>query len=70
MKPGLLLMLATFFLITSSGVSAAELTVRVFERGGKAPLQGVAVCLGTSARITQFGAKLTDAGPPIAAKRL
>ena len=62
MKPGLLLMLATFFLVTSSGVSAAELTVRVFERGGKAPLQGVAVCLGTSARITQFGAKLTDAG--------
>jgi len=45
----------------SCSASAAELTVRIFERGGQAPLQGVAVCLGTSARITQFGAILTDA---------
>jgi hypothetical protein len=32
----------------------------VFERGGKAPLAGVAVCLGTPARISQFGAQQTD----------
>ena len=40
---------------------AAELRVRVFERGGKRPLAGVAVCLGTSANPTQFGSDQTDA---------
>jgi hypothetical protein len=39
---------------------AAELRVRVFERGGRQPLAGAAVCLGTSANITQFGAYQTD----------
>ena len=38
------------------------LSVRVFERGGNAPLAGVAVCLGTPARLDQFGAMLTDPG--------
>ena len=47
-------------LVMSASASAAQLTVRIFERGGKAPLQGVAVCLGTSARLTQFGAGLTN----------
>jgi len=48
------------FLLTSLTVTAADIQVRVFERGGKAPLAGVAVCLGTPARIGQFGAGLTD----------
>lgn len=40
--------------------SAADLRVRVFERGVSKPLAGVSVCLGTQARIDQFGAKNTD----------
>lgn len=46
----------------SSAAFSAGLSVRVFERGGKAPLAGVAVCLGTPARLDQFGAMLTDPG--------
>ncbi len=42
------------------GADAADLQVRVFERGGNVPLQGVAVCLGTHARLDQFGAVHTD----------
>ena len=41
---------------------ASDLSVRVFERGGNAPLPEVAVCLGTPARLNQFGAMLTDSG--------
>lgn len=41
-------------------VFAADVQVRIFERGGKAPLPGAAVCLGTSAKLGQFGASLTD----------
>lgn len=54
--------LAVLFLllVMSMTVSAADVRVRVFERGGQAPLAGVAVCLGTSASINQFGARLTD----------
>ncbi|MDX2456906.1 MAG: carboxypeptidase regulatory-like domain-containing protein [Gammaproteobacteria bacterium] len=48
------------FSLTSMTVPAADIQVRVFERGGKEPLAGVAVCLGTPARIGQFGASLTD----------
>jgi hypothetical protein len=48
------------FSLTSMTISAADIQVRVFERGGKAPLAGVAVCLGTPARIGQFGASMTD----------
>ena len=48
-----------FLVLTSVTVSAADVQVRVFERGG-APLAGVAVCLGTPARISQFGAQQTD----------
>ena len=44
----------------SAGLSAAELRVRVFERGGNQPLAGVAVCLGTQARLDQFGSTRTD----------
>ena len=39
---------------------ASELRVRVFERGGKLPLAGVSVCLGTSANPVQFGSDQTD----------
>jgi len=48
------------FSLTSMTISAADVQIRVFERGGKAPLAGVAVCLGTPARIGQFGSQLTD----------
>jgi hypothetical protein len=51
------LLLAT----AATQVCAADLRIRVFERGGKAPLQGTSVCLGTRASIKQFGAGLTDA---------
>ena len=44
----------------SFSVEAADLRVRVFERGGNVPIPGVAVCLGTQARLDQFGASLTD----------
>lgn len=39
---------------------AADLQVRVFERGENVPLAGVSVCLGTQARLDQFGAARTD----------
>ena len=53
----IILLLLSF---TATTASAADVQVRVFERGGTEPLPGVAVCLGTPARISQFGAKLTD----------
>lgn len=53
---------ATALLTAALTASAADLRVRVFERGGHAPLGGAAVCLGTSARLDQFGAVRTDAG--------
>lgn len=46
--------------IAASAASAADLKVRVFERGGKAPLPGAAVCLGTPANASQFGAEVAD----------
>jgi len=46
----------------SCAAFSSGLRVRVFERGGNAPLAGVAVCLGTPARLDQFGAMLTDPG--------
>jgi len=53
-----------FFLMAGVACTAfsSDLRVRVFERGGNAPLPGVAVCLGTPARLNQFGAMLTDPG--------
>jgi len=53
-----------FFLMAgvASTAFSSDLRVRVFERGGKAPLAGVAVCVGTPARLNQFGAMLTDPG--------
>lgn len=54
------LMVLSLMSLASMTISAADVQVRVFERGGKAPLPGVAVCLGTPARISQFGAQLTD----------
>jgi hypothetical protein len=56
---GLLVIIMLVF--ASTGLPAAELRVRVFERGGNVPLSGVAVCLGTNARLDQFGATRTDA---------
>jgi hypothetical protein len=38
---------------------AADLSIRVYERGGNLPLQDASVCLGTPASINQFGAALT-----------
>ena len=34
---------------------AADLSIRIHERGGKSMLQGVSVCLGTPADPDQFG---------------
>jgi hypothetical protein len=51
---------ASMLLFAAAGVPAADLRVRVFERGGNVPLAGAAVCLGTSARLDQFGATRTD----------
>jgi hypothetical protein len=50
----------TWLLTAAVAVSAADVQVQVSEREGNAPLVGAAVCLGTSARIDQFGAMLTD----------
>lgn len=55
------LLAVSTLLFMSAGLSAADLRVRVFERGANVPLPGVAVCLGTSARLDQFGATRTDA---------
>ncbi len=55
------LLAASALLFMSAGLYAADLRVRVFERGANVPLAGVAVCLGTSARLDQFGAIRTDA---------
>jgi hypothetical protein len=53
-----------FFLMAGVATTAfsSDLRVRVFERGGNAPLAGVAICVGTPARLNQFGAMLTDSG--------
>ena len=50
------------FLLLMAAVAgyAADVKVQVSEREGNTPLAGAAVCLGTSARIDQFGARLTD----------
>jgi hypothetical protein len=55
-------LLALFLLVTAIPVlaPAADLRVRVFERGGRQPLAGVSVCLGTSANPVQFGSDQTD----------
>jgi len=53
-------LLISLFMMMPLAVSAADVQVRIFERGGKAPLPGAAVCLGTSAKLGQFGASLTD----------
>ena len=46
---------------TAQTASAADLRVRVFDRGGNVPLAGASICLGTRANLHQFGAKQTDA---------
>jgi hypothetical protein len=58
----LMTFLGLFLLATAMPVlaSASELRVRVFERGGRQPLAGVSVCLGTSANLMQFGSDQTD----------
>lgn len=55
-------LLALFLLATTipALTPASELKVRVFERGGRQPLAGVSICLGTSANPLQFGADQTD----------
>lgn len=56
------LLAAIMLLFVATELQAADLRVRVFERGGNVPLSGAAVCLGTRARPDQFGATRTDAG--------
>ena len=57
--PGLLII--STLLTLSLPASATDIRVRVFDRGNKVPMTSAAVCLGTSARIDQFGAHVTDA---------
>ena len=52
--------LLSLVLLLPLAASAADIRVRVFERGDQTPLVNAAVCLGTSARIDQFGAHMTD----------
>jgi hypothetical protein len=52
--------LFSLLLLLPLAASAADIRVRVFERGDQAPLVNAAVCLGTSARIDQFGSRMTD----------
>jgi hypothetical protein len=47
--------------VTAQAAVAADLRVRVFDPGGNVPLTGASICLGTQARLDQFGAKQTDA---------
>jgi hypothetical protein len=54
------LLLPLLLLLLPLAASAADIRVRVFERGDQTPLVNAAVCLGTSARIDQFGARMTD----------
>lgn len=57
---GLITLLAVMVLYGMPLLSyAADLSVRVHERGGNLPLQDVSVCLGTPASINQFGSALT-----------
>ncbi len=56
--PGLLI--ALILLTFSVAASATDIRVRVFDRSDNTPLVNAAVCLGTSARIDQFGARVTD----------
>lgn len=44
-----------------SHVYAADLSVRIYERGGKSPMQDASVCLGTPANINQLGKEVTGA---------
>ncbi len=60
MKHFMTLLFLSWLLTAAVTVSAADVQVQVSEREGSAPLIGAAVCLGTSARIDQFGARLTD----------
>jgi len=53
--------LMTGSLVLSVSALAADIRVQVYERGGNAPLANAAVCVGTSAKIDQFGARMTDA---------
>jgi hypothetical protein len=52
--------LLSLLLTVSLTASAADIRVRVFERGDQVPLVNAAVCLGTSARLDQFGTHMTD----------
>ncbi len=47
-------------LVFSAAVLAADIRVQVYDRGGNAPLANAAVCVGTAAKIDQFGAHMTD----------
>ena len=52
--------LLSVLLMLPLAASAADIRVRIFTRAEQLPLANAAVCLGTSARIDQFGARLTD----------
>jgi hypothetical protein len=55
------ILFTSVLLLFSLTVSAADIRIRVFDRDNQVPLANAAVCLGTSARIDQFGAFMTDA---------
>ncbi len=55
------IMITVLLAVSSHTAVAADMRIRVFERGGDLPLAGASVCLGTQARLDQFGAKQTDA---------
>lgn len=61
MKTTSKVLLLPVLLLLSQSASAAEIRIRVFERAEQLPLANAAVCLGTAARIDQFGARMTDA---------
>jgi hypothetical protein len=59
---GLRILFFPLLLVPAAPLMAdADISVRVFQRGGNEPLAGASVCLGTPARISQFGSSVTDA---------
>lgn len=53
-------LLITLLLVVPQLAAAADIRVQVYDRARQSPLANAAVCVGTSARIDQFGAHLTD----------
>lgn len=60
MKTITAVLMMTGSLMLSASALATDIRVQVYDRGGNAPLPNAAVCVGTAAKIDQFGARLTD----------